>query len=230
MKLFCFPHAGGGGAMFNGWNRALGPRVEVFAVDIVNRERFATLRELVCEVHHQLLWQLDDRHVFFGHSFGALLAYRLACLRAARGLPLPTALVLSSYAAPHLPPPIAAVNHLNNDRLAGLLTNIGGIPPEVAQWPALRDAATAAARNDLRLCGTDEDDPTDVLPCSIHVLGGSDDPLVTDSDLDQWRARTSGQFSVQLLHGGHFYLTDEPHFFAALRPLLSTPAVGGAKC
>ncbi len=42
MKLFCFPHAGGGGAMFNGWNRALGPRVEVFAVDII-----AALRPLL---------------------------------------------------------------------------------------------------------------------------------------------------------------------------------------
>lgn len=230
VKLFCFPHAGGGSALFNGWKRALGPRVEVVAIDVPHRERFATLGALVDEIHNQWHGEFDAPHAFFGHSFGALVAYRLACRRAAAGLPLPTALILSSYAAPHLAPPIPAVDHLDDDRLATLLTDLGGIPLELAEWPALRDAATAAARNDLRLCETDEDDATIVLPCPIHVLGGIDDPLVAESDLDQWRTRTSGRFSSQMLLGGHFYLTDEPQLFAVLRPLLSTPEVGGVKC
>jgi surfactin synthase thioesterase subunit len=229
VKLFCFPPAGGGAATFNGWKRALGPRVEVVPVDIAHGERFATLRELVREVHDHLLTQLDSHYAFFGHSFGALVAYRLACLRAEERLALPAALVLSSYAAPHLPPPITAVDHLDDHRLAGLLGDLGGIPPELAEWPVLRDAASAAARNDLRLCETDEDDPTCVLPCPIHVLGGSEDPLVAESDLDQWRARTSGQFSMQLLPGDHFYLSDQAQLFAVLRTLLSAP-VRGARC
>jgi surfactin synthase thioesterase subunit len=216
--------------MFNEWKRPLGPRVEVVAVDVAHRERFATLRDLVDEIHDQWFGELDCPHVFFGHSFGALVAYRLACLRAATNLPLPNALVLSSYAAPHLAPSIPPVDQLDEHRLAALLTDLGGIPPELAQWPALRDAAAAAARNDLRLCETDEDDGTIVLPCAIHVLGGNDDPLVGESDLDQWRTRTSGQFSMQMLPGGHFYLTDQPHLFTVLRPLLSTPEVGGVKC
>jgi surfactin synthase thioesterase subunit len=230
VKLFCFPHAGGGAAMFNGWQWALGPRIEVVAVDITDRERFATLRDFVDEIHDQRSKEIDGPHVFFGHSFGALVAYRLACLRAAANLPLPTALVVSSYAAPHLPPPISAVDHLDDHRLAALLTDLGGIPPELAQWPALRDMASAAARNDLRLCETDEDNPTFVLPCPIHVLGGRDDPLVTESDLDQWRARTSERFSMQMLPGGHFHLADQARLFKALRPLLSAPKVGGVKC
>jgi surfactin synthase thioesterase subunit len=230
MKLLCFPHAGGSAAMFNDWKRPLGPRVEVVAVDITDRGRFATLRDLVDEVHEHQRGALDGPHAFFGHSFGALVAYRLACRRSAANLRLPTALVVSSYAAPHLSPPLSAVDQLDDDRLAGLLTDLGGIPPELAQWPALRDAACAAARHDLRLCETDEDDPSFVLPCPIHVLGGSDDPLVAESDLDQWRARTSGQFSMQMLPGGHFYLNDGAHVFTALRPLLFTPDVRGVTC
>jgi surfactin synthase thioesterase subunit len=229
VKLLCFPHAGGGAAMFNQWQRGLGPRVEVVAVDIADRERFATLRELVGEIHDQWSGDLVGPHVLFGHSFGALVAYRLACLRAANNLPLPTALVLSSYAPPHLAPPMPAVDHLDDQQLAALLGDLGGIPSELAEWPALRNAATAVARNDLRLCETDEDDPIDVLACPIHVLGGCDDPLVAETDLEQWRARTSGQFSMQLLAGGHFYLTDHEHLFTVLRPLLSS-SVGGAAC
>ncbi|OBA88966.1 hypothetical protein A5662_24625 [Mycobacteriaceae bacterium 1482268.1] len=214
--------------MFNGWNQALSPRVGVVPVDIAHRERFETLRELVRNVHDHLVSRLDGPYAFFGHSFGALVAYRLACLRAEARLPLPTTLVLSSYAPPHLPPPIPAVDHLDAHRLAGLLVDLGGIPPELAEWPALRDAASAAARTDLQLCETDVDDANCVLPCPIHVLGGSEDPLISECDLEQWRGRTSGHFSMHLLPGGHFYLSDEEQLFTVLRPLMS--ATIGAKC
>ncbi|MGZ5379882.1 MAG: thioesterase II family protein, partial [Mycobacterium sp.] len=216
MRLFCFHHAGGGGAMFNTWNKALGPRVEVIPVEIVNRDRFATLRQLVDEVNDQLRSASDGPHVFFGHSFGALLAYRLALLRVVSGSPSPRALMVSSFAPPHLSAPIPTVDHLDDHQLTALLSDLGGIPPELAEWPALRDRAVAAARVDLRLCTTDEEDEPIALSCPIHAFGGSDDPLVTESDLYEWRSRTSGGFSVHVLRGGHFYLSDGPELFGAL--------------
>jgi surfactin synthase thioesterase subunit len=219
--LFCFHHAGGGGAMFDAWNKPLGPGVDVVPVEIGNRGRFATLRQLVDEVGEQLGSALDVPHVFFGHSFGALLAYRLACLRAASGRPQPRALMVSSFAPPHLPAPIPPVDRLDDCQLTALLSELGGIPPELAEWPVLRDRAVAAARDDLRLCTTDEDADRVALSCPIHALGGSDDPLVTESDLSEWRSRTAGEFSVHILRGGHFYLSDGPPLFAVLQPLLS---------
>ncbi|HVQ53366.1 MAG TPA: alpha/beta fold hydrolase [Mycobacterium sp.] len=230
VQLFCFHHAGGSGAMFNAWNKALGPGVDVVPVEIHNRERFATLRQLVDEVNEQLRSALDSPHVFFGHSFGALLAYRLACLRAASSSPSPRALMVSSFAPPHLPAPLPAVDHLDDQQLTALLSDLGGIPPELTEWPALRDNAVAAARIDLRLCATDEEAEAVALPCPIYAFGGSDDPLVTEDDLCEWRPRTSGEFSVHVLPGGHFYLSDGPQLFAALLPLLSRLPAVSEKC
>lgn len=230
VRLFCFHHAGGSGTMFNAWNKALGPRIQVVPVEILNRERFATLRELVEEVSEQLSSALDGPHVFFGHSFGALLAYRLACLRAASGASLPRALMVSSFAPPHLPAPIPAVDHLDDHQLTALLSDLGGLPPELTDWPALRDRAVATARTDLRLCATDEQDEPMALSCPIHALGGGDDPLVDESDLHEWRSRTSGAFSVHVLRGGHFYLSDGPQLFATLLPLLSRLPAVSEKC
>ena len=230
MRLFCFHHAGGSGAMFSGWNRALGPGVEVIPVEIFNRDRFATLRQLVDEVGEQLRSAFDGPHVFFGHSFGALLAYRLACLRAGSGDLLPRALMVSSFAPPHLPAPIPATDHLDDCQLTALLSDLGGIPAELAEWPALRDRTVAAARVDLRLCTTDEEDEPIALSCPIHAFGGSDDPLVTESDLYEWRSRTSGEFSVHVLRGGHFYLSDGPQLFGALQPLLSRLPAASGQC
>jgi surfactin synthase thioesterase subunit len=225
VRLFCFHHAGGGRAMFNAWGRALGPRIEVVPVEVENRERFATLSQLVEVLHGQLRAELDGPHVFFGHSFGALLAYRLACLRAAGDFALPRALFVSSYAPPHLPAPIPAVDDL---RLAALLSDLGGMPVELAQWPALRDNAIAATRIDVQLCATDEDADVMPLPCPIYAFGGSDDPLVSERDLYEWRSRTTGEFAVQILRGGHFYLSDGPQLFATLRRQLSE--IDGRKC
>jgi len=191
------------------------------AVEVPNRDRFATLRQLAAEVNDQLTAQLDSPHVFFGHSFGALVAYHLACLRADAGSMLPRALLLSSSAPPHLPAPMPVVDHLDDDQLAALLSDLGGLPPELSQWPALRDKAIAHTRTDLRLCMTDKDPHDEPLPCPIYAFGGTDDPLVSESDLHEWHSRTTEEFSVELLDGGHFYLTDGPPFFAVLRPLLS---------
>ena len=48
---------------------------------------------------------------------------------------------------------------------------------------------------------TDEEAEPVTLSCPIHAFGGSDDPLVSESDLHEWRSRTSGDFSVQILAG-----------------------------
>ncbi|OBI93516.1 thioesterase II family protein [Mycobacterium sp. 1245805.9] len=224
MQLFCFHHAGGGGSAFNAWRKALSPAVEVVPVEVADRQRFATLRQLVDEVHDHLRSTLHEPHMFFGHSFGALLAYRLACMRAAQGLPLPRAVFLSAYGPPHLPPPLHVVDLLDDHQLAKVLSDVGGLPAQLTRWPTLHERAISATRHDLRLCMTDEGADTAELSCPIHVFGGSDDPLVRESDLHEWRSRTTADFSVRILRGGHFYLRDRQPLFTTLRPLLSTIA------
>jgi surfactin synthase thioesterase subunit len=222
VRLFCFHHAGGGGLAFKAWNKALRPAFEVIPVEVANRERFPTLRHLVDEVNDQLGPTLDDPHMFFGHSFGALLAYRLACARAAAGSPVPRAVFLSAYAPPHLPPPLHVVDLLDDHQLATLLSDLGGLPSELTRWPTLHERAVTTARHDLRLCMTDEEENTAELACPIHVFGGSEDPLVSESDLHEWRSRTAADFSVQILQGGHFYLRDRHRLLETLRPMMST--------
>jgi surfactin synthase thioesterase subunit len=224
MRLFCFHHAGGGGLAFKAWNKALKPAFEVIPVEVANRERFGTLRHLVDEVNEQLRSSLDEPHMFFGHSFGALLSYRLACARAAEGSPLPRAIFLSAYAPPHIPPPLHHVVSLDNQQLAAFLSEVGGLPAELTRWPSLHERAVTVTRHDLRLCSTDEELGASELPCPIHVFGGSEDPLVSPSDLHEWRSRTTADFSVQILRGGHFYLRDRQPLLETLRPLMSTIA------
>ena len=105
--------------------------------------------------------------------------------------------------------------------------HIGGLPVRLTGWPTLREKAVALARIDLRLCATDDDADTVPLTYPIHVIGGSEDILVSESELRQWRSRTLAEFSMQMLKGGHFHVSDRKQLFAALRPLLSE--VGSAR-
>jgi surfactin synthase thioesterase subunit len=54
--------------------------------------------------------------------------------------------------------------------------------------------------------------------------------LVTESDLHEWRSRTTGAFSVHVLRGGHFYLNDGPQLVAALLALLNRLPHMSEKC
>jgi len=111
VRLFGFHHAGGGPSAFAGWRYALGGAVDVVPVVVPGggHHDFASLVERLAD---ELAPRLDEPHVFYGHSMGALVAYRLTRLREGRGQRLPDRLLLGAFAAPHLAHPISRARNL----------------------------------------------------------------------------------------------------------------------
>lgn len=214
MRLLCFHHAGGSSALFRGWSRALGPHTCVVPVVLPGREhrsgepRPADLDALVAALDGELGEFMAEPHVLFGHSMGALVAYRLACRRRASL----RALVVSAYPAPHLAAPLGTVD-------LRVLVGVGGLPPEVLEMP--HDHLLAAVRDDLRMCADHRDRGEPTLACPVHVFGGGTDPLVSEDDLSAWQRHSAAPVEVQLLPGDHFYLREQPdRLLRLLRPLL----------
>jgi surfactin synthase thioesterase subunit len=225
--LYCFHHAGGGSSLFQNWERALTPLAAVMPVLLPGRERrareprFVSIDALVADLDDQLgpYLSMPGGHIFFGHSMGALVAYRLARHRHAAGKALPRALLLSAFSAPHLPSPFAAVDSLDDNQLAQMMEGVGGLPVDLPeQW---RADLLAVARDDLRVCDSYADAGEPPLPCPIHVFGGEDDPLVTADDLREWDRHSTEPVDIHMLPGDHFYLRDAPEpLLAELRPIL----------
>ena len=239
LRMFCFHHAGGGASLYRGWQRAIGPHVAVCPVLLPGREgraaepRFTELDALVADLDAELGDLLAGPHVLFGHSMGALVAYRLACHRRACGESLPRALLLSSYPAPHLAAPMPAVDDRDDDALVALLTGTGGLAPELLDWPGGVTELLAVTRDDLRLCASnghrdrdrDRDRGEAPLPCPIHVFGSDADALVGEQDLRAWDRHAASPVELRVLSGDHFYLRDDPepllgHVRALLRRYL----------
>ncbi|MFE3105610.1 thioesterase II family protein [Nocardia tengchongensis] len=226
LRLFCFHHAGGGASMYRTWQRALGPHTSVWPVLLPGRERrrgearFQELGPLIADMDAQLDEHATEPYAFFGHSMGALLAYRLACRRHARGATLPVALIVSGCTAPHLPPPLPSVDTLDDSALIRLLTGLGGLPAPILEFPALVSGMLPVIRDDLRVFADDREDAQPPLPCPIHIFGGDADALVDELDLTAWQECTTSGSEVRILPGDHFFLDRPDELFDHLRPLL----------
>lgn len=121
VRMWCFHHAGGNGALFNQWIQGghFPPHYDVRAIELPGRGRRAgkdchtRMASLVEELAEAIAPAMREApSVFFGHSLGALVAFELARelrRRARRGgeggeeaWPSPRHLVVSARGAPHI--------------------------------------------------------------------------------------------------------------------------------
>jgi surfactin synthase thioesterase subunit len=231
LRLFCFHHAGGAASAFAGWIGELAPATGVVPVQLPGRERrvreprILRMADLVARLDHHLDDAMRAPYALYGHSMGALVAFRLAQRRAARGAPGPVALLAGAASAPHLPSTAAALAEEPDERLEQWMSDIGGMSPMLREHPRWRAAAVALTRDDLRLYAEDRAGPGEPLDCPVHVFAGAADPVVPLRAAGAWESHTRAGCHVHTVPGGHFFVRDQwPSFLARLRPVLAAAA------
>ncbi len=137
------PYAGSGASVFHNWFLPLYDSVDLYALQLPGRESRAAeapyrdMEEAGGAIADCLANLFDDDvpYVFFGHSMGALLAYRVACVLRARGRTEPCRLVLSGMAPPHLGQAVQPLHRLPANQAITLLGRMGGVPDIVLASP-----------------------------------------------------------------------------------------------
>ncbi|MDQ1047460.1 thioesterase II family protein [Streptomyces sp. V4I2] len=227
--LFGFHHAGGSIAAFSGWQRALGPQVEVVPVALPGRgrdgrsPRYRDLDTLVEALAQDLGSGLSGRHVLYGHSMGALVAYRLTRLLARRAQRLPEKLIVGAFGAPHLRQSTGATEDMTDSELLRWLVDTSDIHADLLGGTERLAVMLARLREDLRIIrprrpAQDIEAP---LPCPIHVFTGTRDPLVDRAAAAGWSRHTSAGCTVHAIPGGHFFPRESKRdFFGELRSVL----------
>jgi surfactin synthase thioesterase subunit len=212
LRLFCFPYAGGGAAIYRSWADLLPPEVDLCIVQLPGRENrlaeqpIADLPTLVDEVVPAMTPLLDLPFAFFGHSMGALLSFEVArALRDRRGME-PAQLFLSAFRAPHVQGRRRSLHHLPHDALVSELQRLNGTPPEILQDGELLRLVLPAVRADMQACETYQYTPAQPFGCPITVFGGVQDHDVSRADLEAWRDQTTGAFMARMLPGDHFFI------------------------
>jgi medium-chain acyl-[acyl-carrier-protein] hydrolase len=151
----------------------------------------------------------DRPFAFFGHSLGALVGFELARHLRRQGAARPVQLFASGRRAPQLPSLTPPRYNLPAPVLMDLLRSFEGTPPEILAQPEIMALLLPVFRADFEAHETYvyADEPP--LDCPISAYGGTDDPEVSVEQLQSWQAQTTGAFSLQLFHGGHFFVSSQ---------------------
>lgn len=213
LRIFGFPHAGGGSLLFRPWLAQTPSHVEWCLAALPGREQrlneppLAQMGPLLEGLALAIAPLLDRPAIFLGHSMGAFIAFELIRKLMARGWAGPQLLAVSGQRAPHLPDPKPPFYHLPDaEFVAAIQRTYQSIPQELLADRALLQIFLPAMRADFTLIDTYRYQPGPPLPLPIVAFGGTDDALVPAANLAAWAQHTRSSFRQHLFAGGHFFL------------------------
>ena len=209
LRLFCFPHAGGGVLAYRKWIGAL-PGVEVIPVLLPGREtRLAeapleSMRELIATLTPAIRPFVNVPYAFFGHSMGAGIAFELTRSLRAIGAPLPRILIVSSARAPQDRTEASRQKEPSDAELTEELAGLGALTQEALEL------AFPILRADSRLYRNYVYRPEAPLSIPIAAYGGASDANIGRDQIERWHKQTTASFIRREFEGGHFYLQANP--------------------
>ncbi|XP_055013169.1 S-acyl fatty acid synthase thioesterase, medium chain isoform X2 [Boleophthalmus pectinirostris] len=215
-RLICFPWAGGGSIHYARWGNILNCSIEVLSVKLPGRESrakeplFQNMQQVVDEVISVLLPLMKEKpFALFGHSFGAFTSFAVACALKKLHNVEPIHVFLSGASAPYSESRLnyPKRSELSDEDFVRWMTSIGGTPPELLSNPEIMRLFLPTLKADLKVvesyrCIRPEQP---LLSCPVTCFDGKDD---IPHDLQAWKEITTGEFTVKMLDGSHFYLKE----------------------
>jgi medium-chain acyl-[acyl-carrier-protein] hydrolase len=225
-RLLIFPYAGAGVGSFAHWFNLLPKEVDVCIIELPGRDRlhaeeqYPDWEQLVEGIIH-LIHELGDVPTdFYGHSFGALIAYETARELNRAGHPEPQTLVVAAHRAPQLPPP-GKLGSLDDKSLIDALLRYGTLPAEVASDAKYVQHILPQLRADLQIYDAYVYSDSTLLECDIIVLSGICDKMLDVDLLHLWQKQTRGNMILQTFSGGHmFHAENQKSMLSYLSALL----------
>ncbi len=211
-RLICFHSMGVGASLFT--NFLLNPPdgYDIFAVQTPGRENRLTepalesVDELVDQIVPHLLPLFDRPVVFWGHSYGGIVAAEVIRRLRERQQRVPVHIVVTGTVAPHL-------IHLWQKREVMLKAMVADNSPEYLMSlsryvddPELLKAIIPLMRRDWLLLKNYRFQPVSPLDCPITAFAARQDDMVYTDEIREWAQHTRGGFELIEVDGDHWFL------------------------
>jgi len=214
IKLILFHHAGGSVSFYNSWPSLFSKHFDLIGVQLPGREdRFAEpfigeMSQLIDTLTSDIIPELNEPFVLFGHSLGGIISYELARRLEMEGFS-PSHLFISSIRSPYC---FYNSDHcfsnyvdLTDSELQQKLKQYGATPEDVFQEPELLKLVINILRNDYKILCNYTFYEHKKLTCPVSVFYGDEDHEVNEKNLVSWSQVTNGVTKIYRYAGGHFY-------------------------
>ncbi len=221
LQVFCFHSAGCSASMFRLWKGIGQNRLKFTGVQLPGRERrfgepaYRRVSEIAPALAEQFISTPQSAYCFFGHSFGALVAFETARELQRRAAAGPLMLFVAALRAPHLPPRNAPIHQLPDREFLLRLVQLGGMDSNLASQPELLEPFLHTIRADFEAVETYSYLASPRLNRPILAFAGASDEAHPPEEVGAWRELTNAPFELITLPGGHFFLQDASATLAA---------------
>jgi acyl transferase domain-containing protein/surfactin synthase thioesterase subunit/acyl carrier protein len=243
VRLFCFPFAGGGSAVYRLWNDTIGPSIEVIAVEPpgrlarIEQAPVNDVHVFAAEAAKAMTPLLDKPYAVFGHCLGGLTMYETTrqLQRAAERLPI------HMFACGARPPDLideeGPFERLLQDRLLSNSLYDPFLPVHEQPEEVFADVIRLFRIDSTEQMLKSAELRALVLPVvraefemalnywyrqekpwnfPITCFSGENDLYVTRTDILAWSRFTTASFQVHIRHGEHFLLVDDRDFLTRM--------------
>jgi acyl transferase domain-containing protein/surfactin synthase thioesterase subunit/acyl carrier protein len=242
-RLFCFPFAGGGSAIYRTWSDSLDKAIEVVAIEPPGRlgrieeKPISNVNEFVDKLIIEMHGFLDCPFAFFGHCLGGLTMYETARRLIHSTSHRPRHLFVSGAR----PPDQIEDTGPFEERLTRDLMNLAefriNVPPfaqsddifgriirhfniqatdQLLDNPELRSMMLPVIRAEFRMASNYEYESEPPWNIPITCFAARDDPYVSRRHALGWGYFTDARLQVHIREGAHFAVVDDAAFIQSV--------------
>lgn len=211
LKIYCFPYLGTGSSVYEKWAVLFGNDVELIAIQPPGREERSNTKPFISmlELIESLLLHFEepeDDFVFFGHSFGALMAYEFYSALKQNNKKLPYKLFLSACEAPIKPSDSRLHELSDTEFIEEMVVKYENSKDIQARKKALNGNASLV-RADVQILETyiSGKEPIDI---PLAVIAGTNDHIASLDKVKSWISLSNNNFSIHYINGGHELIKD----------------------
>ena len=209
-RILFLPHAGGAGEMYFPWFKFFAPHLECQFVELPGRGRLFTtaaidnMQDMLDYLLPNIIAVADKPLSLFGHSMGALIAFRLAHELAKRDIVLKH-LFVSGHRSPRQPYRRKLLHLMGEQELLEEIKPMGGMEDVDLE---LLTAFLPALYSDFKLCETYSSPDEQPLSCPITVFWGDNDEYIQRETIELWSQESTNKTLCYPLPGGHFFIKE----------------------
>ena len=226
MYLFCLPYAGGSASSYMIYAKFIDERVRIIPVELAGRGArfqepfYESLDDAVIDVFDfiQNYIKNNESYVIWGHSMGAIIAYKVLQYIYHNHYKSPVMAIYSGRTPPHIPYVPLPVDILNDQELIDTIAEFGGLSDEIRNNAEFKSVFLPVIRADFRMLSSlaNEKNIYFKYDFPITVLHGTRDKKINVADIKSWRNYTDSSFVYREFDGDHFFVFQKIHEIAHL--------------